>query len=98
MEGDELDALLIQDFEGVHNIRNGFDVNEVAFPRLELTDGNIISMMIGVNKGRGLVLDAVTDNWFRIMQDDQCKKLQKNGHGNLCNDCMKKLKFCRSLL
>lgn len=55
-------------------------------------------MMRNVNQGKGLVFDGVSDGWFRVGKDADCRKLLKEGSDVLCGACEKKVAFCKSLL
>jgi hypothetical protein len=56
-------------------------------------------MMKNVNPNRGYTFDAITDQWFAIGKDKDCRDIQKEfGPDELCLNCNKKVVFATSLL
>ena len=67
-------------------------------PRLELTEERVCGMMHHVGQGKAIVLDGVTDEWFKIGHDKGCRDLRKADVGGYCEHCLRKVRFAMSLL
>lgn len=98
VEGEEMEQLIIEDFRNIHCLVKGFEADEVRFPELLLTEEQVKCIIVAVNKGKGLVLDGVTDERFKLRDDFECKKRAKEGNDELCDRCKRKVQFAKSLL
>ena len=93
VDGEELNIRILEHFKAVHTRMPGFDADTIRFPEVQVDGKTLAAMCNNVSQGKGITFDSVSEEWFRIGGDNDCRRL-----GTFCSDCLRKLTLAQSLL